>query len=180
MDAISVLVLSGIALSLLAYLGGGGVHMLQLREKLVSGLIGLVFIASAAIRRPIIYELLRATLMRRGSASLAEIEARKNDQGFKNTMTIMTLVWGFGLLAEAAVGGILVFTISVKQFLIVGPLLGNGVSAALAAWSFWFGSRRRRLGDARRAAAARGEPASLSFVSVQLGAGAAAFRLAYS
>ncbi len=37
LDALSVLVVSGIALSLLAMLGGGGAKFLQLREKLVTG-----------------------------------------------------------------------------------------------------------------------------------------------
>ena len=48
-DALSILVLAGIALSLLAFLGGGGVKFLQLREKLVTAAIGLVFLGSAAI-----------------------------------------------------------------------------------------------------------------------------------
>src|SRR4249919_2838846 len=34
-DAVSMLALGGIVLSLLAYIGGGGVKFLQLREKLV-------------------------------------------------------------------------------------------------------------------------------------------------
>ena len=42
LDAVSLLVVSGIALSLLAMLGGGGARFLQLREKLVTAWIGLV------------------------------------------------------------------------------------------------------------------------------------------
>ena len=39
-DAISILALSGIALSLLAFAGGGDVKFLQLRENLVTGVVG--------------------------------------------------------------------------------------------------------------------------------------------
>ena len=42
-DALSLLVLLGIGLSLLAYLGGGSVRLLQLREKLVTIVVGLSF-----------------------------------------------------------------------------------------------------------------------------------------
>src|SRR5580704_11582211 len=56
LDAISILVLAGLALSLLAFAGGGGVKVLQLRENLVSGLVGLVFLGSAAIGKPLIYQ----------------------------------------------------------------------------------------------------------------------------
>src|SRR4051794_29697578 len=59
-DAVSILVLAGIVLSLLAFLGGGSVRFLQLRENLVTGLIGLAFLGSAAIGRPLIYQLARA------------------------------------------------------------------------------------------------------------------------
>jgi hypothetical protein len=50
LDALSLLVVSGIVLSLLAMLGGGGIRFLQLREKLVTGAIGLVFVGSSASR----------------------------------------------------------------------------------------------------------------------------------
>src|SRR5271170_2683446 len=66
-DAISVLVLSGIALSILAFAGGGGVKFLQLRENLVTGLVGLIFLGSAAIGRPLIYQLSRAGVRRRAA-----------------------------------------------------------------------------------------------------------------
>ncbi len=156
-DALSILVLAGIALSLLAYIGGGGVRMLQLREKLVTGLIGCAFLISAAIRRPLIYELIHATLRRRGSDELDSFVARKDDPYFRRTMTVITLVWGLGLVAEAALAGALVFTMSVKQFLIVGPFVGNGAMGALSLWTFWYGRRQRRKGDARRAALASAE-----------------------
>ena len=42
-DFISVFVLAGIALSLLAMAGGGSVKFLQLRERLVTVIIGLAF-----------------------------------------------------------------------------------------------------------------------------------------
>jgi hypothetical protein len=52
-DAISILVLSGMVLSLLAFAGGGGVKFLQLRENMMTGLVGLVFLGSAAIGQPL-------------------------------------------------------------------------------------------------------------------------------
>ena len=59
-DALSMVVLLGMGLSLLAFLGGGSVRFLQLREKLVTAFIGVVFLGSAAIGRPLMYELVRA------------------------------------------------------------------------------------------------------------------------
>jgi hypothetical protein len=150
-DFISVFVLAGIALSLLAMLGGGSVKFLQLRERLVTAVIGLVFVGSAIIRRPIIYEFARASMKRNRSAELANFESLRDDPGFRRTMTVMTLVWGFGLLAEASLAAVLVWNLSVKQYLIAGPLLGYGATGALGAWTFLYVRRARRIGEARRA-----------------------------
>ena len=97
-DAISILVLSGIALSLLAFAGGGGVKFLQLRENLVTGLVGLVFLGSAAIGRPLIYQLARSGVRRRAADKVQAFEALRDDTQFRRDMTVATLVWGFGLV----------------------------------------------------------------------------------
>ena len=76
LDALSILVLAGIALSLLAFAGDGGIKVLQLRENLVGGVIGLAFLGSAAIGRPLI-DLLAQARMRRGAPEkAAALEAR--------------------------------------------------------------------------------------------------------
>jgi intracellular septation protein A len=152
-DALSMLVLAGIALSLLAYLGGGSVRFLQLREKMVTALIGLVFLGSAAIGKPLIYQLARATIMRRSPDQLQSFEAMRDNAFFRRTMMVMTLVWGGGLLAEAAVASTLVFVLSISQFLVVGPILGYGTAGALSLWTFWYRGLQMRRGAARRAAA---------------------------
>lgn len=152
LDALSVLVVAGIALSLLAMLGGGGAKFLLLREKLVTGAIGLAFVVSAAIGKPLIFELARATMRRRSEDEAQEFEALQVYAGFRRTMMVMTLVWGFGLLADVAVAVVLMFQLSVREYLIVNPIIGYGTNGALALWSFLYGRHAKRRGEARRAA----------------------------
>jgi hypothetical protein len=151
-DALSLIVLTGIALSLLAFAGGGSVRFLQLRENLVSGAIGMIFLGSAAIGKPLIYQLALATAARRSESAKAEIESLKDNVYFRRTMMSMTLVWGFGLLAATAVACALVFALPIATYLLIGPFVGYGFMGALALWTFWYGARARRLGAARRAA----------------------------
>jgi len=66
---------------------------------------------------------------------------------------VMTWVWGLGLLADVAVGVMLVFTLSIREYLVVNPILGYGTMGALSLWSFFYGQRAKRRGEARRAAA---------------------------
>jgi hypothetical protein len=143
-DALSVLVLAGIALSLLAMLGGGSARFLQLRENLVSALIGLVFLGSAAIRRPLIYQLARAGLARKSPNEVAAFEAKRDLPHFRRIMTTMTLVWGIGLLASSALACALVFALSIHDYMIVSPFVGYGSMAALGLWTVWYRRRAQR------------------------------------
>ncbi len=155
LDALSLLVLAGIVLSLLAFFGGGGARMLQLREKLVTGVVGVAFLVSAAVGRPLIYELARAGMARRGSAAgTAEAERMaglRNDPRFRRSMTTMTLVWGLGLIVDVAIGAALVFTLTIREYLIVNPIAGYAVLGALSLWTWWYSRRQRAMREATRA-----------------------------
>jgi hypothetical protein len=153
-DAISLMALAGISLSLLAFLGGGSVHLLQLREKLVTVLIGLAFLGSAAVGRPLAYQFARAGLARGAPSELGAFEDLRDDPHFQRGMTLATLVWGFTLVGEAALCCILVFTVSTRQYMILGHLLGYATMGGLGVWTFWFSRHKRRQRLARQAAAA--------------------------
>ncbi|HWA63161.1 MAG TPA: VC0807 family protein, partial [Caulobacteraceae bacterium] len=154
LDVLSALVLGGIGLSLLAMLGGGGVKWLQLRERLVTVVIGLVFLGSAAIGKPIIYELARARSLRGDGAQARELEALKDNLHFRRVMMVMTVVWGAGLLVEAAINVVLVFTLTVEQYLLVHPIVGYAATGLLVGFTFLYARHARARGMARRAAEA--------------------------
>jgi hypothetical protein len=150
-DAISVLVLGGIGLSLIAFAGGGGVKFLQLRENLVAGLVGLVFLGSAAIGRPLIYQLAKAGTRRRSADRVEAFEALRGDGRFRRDMTAATLVWGFGLLAVCALNCALVFVAPIKLFLLISAPISYGALGLLTAWTFWYVPRAKREAEARQA-----------------------------
>jgi hypothetical protein len=143
LDALSLLVLAGIALSLVAFYGGGGPRMLQLREKLVTGAIGLAFLVSAAIRRPLIYQLARAGMARSNPAEADRMRSLVNDPLFRRSMTIMTLVWGVGLVLDFAIAAVLVFALTIKQYLIVNPIEGYVIVGGLSLWTFWYSRKAK-------------------------------------
>jgi hypothetical protein len=158
-DALSIVVLLGIALSLLAVLGGGSVRFLQLRERLVTVFIGIVFLGSAAIGRPLMYEFVRAFLARKNDPELQRVESLRDNRFFKAGMTTMTLVWGVGLLADAATSIALVYVLSIQTYLVVNTIMGYATIGSLTLWNLWYGRRMRRIGEARLAAQAMSQSA---------------------
>jgi hypothetical protein len=151
LDAISLVVLTGILLSLMAFAGGGGIRALQLRETLVSGLVGLVFLGSAAIDRPLIRVLARAGARRRSQAAAKAVAAIDGDRTFRRAMGAATLVWGFGLLASCAINVAVVLALSIGLTVLVLPLVSLAAIGLLTAWTFWFVARALRAAQARKA-----------------------------
>jgi hypothetical protein len=151
-DAVSMLVLTGIVLSLLAFFGGGGFKALQLREKLVTGLVGLIFLGSVAVGRPLIYFLAKATISRTSATRAAAFASLRQDSAFRGALLVMTLAWGFGLVGECAASIVLTYVMTPSQFLIVGPIVGYGTLGLITAWTIWYA--RRRIGPAIVAAEA--------------------------
>lgn len=59
----------------------------------------------------------------------------------------MTLVWGVGLLTSSALACVLVFVLSIHDYMLVSPFVGYGSMGALALWTVWY----RRLAQRRAA-----------------------------
>lgn len=156
-DALSLLAVVGIALSTLAYLGGGSAQMLQVREKLVTLAMGLAFLGSAAIGKPLIYPLARATMARQSDRALAEFDAKGNDALVRHTVMVMTLVWGIGLLADFALSLALIYALSIEQYLVVGPVIGYVAIGGMMLWTILYRRYRTRYADAIRAEASAGQ-----------------------
>jgi hypothetical protein len=150
-DALSVLALIGIALSLLAFFGGGSARLLELREKLVTLAIGLAFLGSAAIGRPLIYPLARATMARQSKAAAEAFDAKRDEATVRYTIMVMTLAWGFGLVADFLLSGVLIFALSIHDYLLVGPVIGYATIGGLTLWTALYRRHRERFADALRA-----------------------------
>ncbi|MFB9129046.1 hypothetical protein E2553_05820 [Paraburkholderia dipogonis] len=138
-DALSVLVVAGIVLSVAAMALGGSPRMLLLRESLISGAIGVVFLLSLPMRRPLIFYLARATVAREMEGGAARFEALWQERpALVSAMRLMTLVWGVGLTGETALRAWMALTWPVERFLVVSPFIGYGIYGALTLWTFWY------------------------------------------
>jgi hypothetical protein len=142
-DAVSLLVIFGIFLSLMAFIGGGSVRFVQLRQNLVIGLIGVLFLSSIVFRRPLILPLARATILRSDLGKIRALDELQANQEFRQDMTILTAVWGVGLLAETLAACILLYCMPIQEFLIVNPVVGYGAMGGLLLWSLWSVKRWR-------------------------------------
>jgi hypothetical protein len=152
-DALSVIVLAGIVLSIFAMALGGSPRMLLLRESLVSGVIGVAFLLSLPLRRPLIFYLARATVAREQADGAARITALINERPtFAAALRLMTAVWGAGLTGETLLRSWMAWTWPIERFLVVSPFIGYGIYGALLTWTLWYRKvLRERAGAAAQA-----------------------------
>jgi hypothetical protein len=156
-DALSVMVVAGIVLSVAAMALGGSPRVLLLRESLVSGAVGVVFLLSLPMRRPLIFYLARATVAREMEGGAAHFEALWRERpALATSMRLMTLVWGIGLTAETALRSWMALTWPIERFLVVSPFIGYGIYGGLALWTLWY---RKTLSNR---AATQGRPGEVA------------------
>jgi hypothetical protein len=147
LDAVSLLVLAGIALSVLAMCLGGSPRMLLMRESLISGAVGLAFLVSLALPRPLTFYLARATVEREGSSDAGHFDTLwRESPAFVAGMRSMTLIWGTGLVAEASLKVWMAWTWPVSRVLLISPIVSYTIYGVLMAYTFWY--RRRARGRA--------------------------------
>ena len=142
-DVLSLFVLAGIVLSIVAMMLGGDSRALLIRESFVSGAFGVAFLLSLALRRPLIFYLARATIARQSEDGIARFEAAWAERpALRQSLRLMTAAWGAGLTLEMALRFWLVWHLSVERVLVVSPFVSYAIYGALMLWTLWY---RRRL-----------------------------------
>ena len=130
----------GVALFLSLVLGAGALP-LKLHKAAVSGLIGLVCLVSAALRRPILVVLARRVYA--GSRRSASIEKALARPWTQRRLLRLTLVIGVFGLANAALQLVLALSLSTGAFLATSAAIDLGLVACLIAglvgWLLWTG-----------------------------------------
>ena len=137
-----------IAVALGAIAVGGSARFLLLRESLVTGAIGLLFIGSLWLPRPLIYYLARSGELKRSAEDLSAFEAAWPNPHFVRAMYLMTWVWGLGLVFEAGLRCWLVWSWPVEQSLAIVPVISYAIYFSLLGWTLWYRSRLK--GTARK------------------------------
>lgn len=146
-DALSALVLLGIALSIVMMALGGSPRILLMRESLVSGAIGVAFVASLVLTRPLIFYLARASIARQQPDSVERFETLWDDKpSFRSAMRLMTAVWGGGLVVEMLLRCWFAWNWSIERALVVSPVVSYSIYGVLIFWTFWYRSRLQKQG----------------------------------
>jgi hypothetical protein len=143
-DAFGLFMVAGFVLSMLVAFLGGDEKLILMRESIVTGVLGFIFICSLFFSKPLIYYFALRFTANGDPAKKTTYEQRWEIAYFRYVIRLMTAVWGFSLLGEAVIKLILVYQLSVSAFLAVSQIIFYGVLALTIGWTVHFRKHARK------------------------------------
>lgn len=144
LDALSMVIIASILFTVIATAMGGSARLIQVRDALVTGAIGVMFLISLAFEKPLIFYLGRAISGRRTDDDAPDFDELWQLPTAPRAFKLITTVWGVGLVLQTALLCFLAYRWSISRYLLVSPFISYGMIGGLTAWSFWYGEKRHK------------------------------------
>ncbi|HEY1932373.1 MAG TPA: VC0807 family protein [Acetobacteraceae bacterium] len=138
-QALGLIVLAAVGASVLGALYFQSPFLVLAKGSLIDAVLGLLFLLSLLLPRPLVYYLVTMGQDAEGRADMTALW--NEDAVYRRVLIRLTIFWGVGLLAEAALRVWLILLLPVAVFLAVGDVLGMVFVAAMIAGSWWYGRR---------------------------------------
>lgn len=150
-DAIGVFVLSSIIVATLIGLATGSGRLYLLDGAILTGVFGLVCLASLATPRPLMFHFALESQGGAESPNGREFADLWRYAAFRRVFVVMTVVWGLAFVVQAAISTTIIEATSTDKAFVINKILPYIFLAALGAWTAFYGLRAKRRGEARAA-----------------------------
>jgi hypothetical protein len=150
LDIFGVMVLLGIAVSIIGVLLGGGPQLLLIRESFVTGAVGLALLVSLVLPKPLGYYFARQLLTGNDPQKRADFDAFWQHHYFRRGIQGGTIFWSLLLLTEFALRVVLVFTLPIILVLAISPIVFNAlIVGGIAVSAIWGRNLIRHIHEMR-------------------------------
>jgi hypothetical protein len=151
-DRIALLVLILLVIAIALSLATGDPRILLAKGVIVTGAAGIYMLATLFAEHSFIFHAAQRLSAGGDPAKEAAWEARwQSSPVFRRAIRRLTLIWGLGLIGEAAVRAAIIYSLPVAQAVVWGQLWAIAVIVAL----IWVSIRAARRGRAAIEAASR-------------------------
>ncbi|WP_327324208.1 hypothetical protein OG735_18020 [Streptomyces sp. NBC_01210] len=154
-DEFSMLILITLLLGAVSALAYNSAKLLFLKDSALTGLLGLAFLVSLTLKRPLIFYFGRKFGTDGTPEGIADWNAMWDKYpGFRAGQRRLTIVWGVTFLAEAGVKAGLVYVLDTETMVGVSNVLPLVILAGLMVYTIRAGKQGRARREAAEAAAA--------------------------
>ncbi|MEU7066211.1 VC0807 family protein [Streptomyces sp. NPDC046161] len=137
--------------AVVSLVGAHSARALLIKDSCVTGLFGLLCLATLLAPRPLMFYFGRKFATDGTPESTAWWNGLWQYEGFRRTLTVMTTVWGVGYLVEAAVRVALTYVLDTDTMVTISPIMIYTVLGLLALWTARYGKRSQAEGERRAA-----------------------------
>ena len=167
LDVIGVVVLAGLLVGTLLGLTSHNARLYLLEGSVPSAVFALGCLFSLRLRQPLIFRL-AVELLGPGTRKGRDVAAAWRYPGFRRAFRIITVAWGIGYLAEAAIRVAIVATTSTGIALVCSKLIPYAFALVLSVWTLVYGEHEKK--KAERFASASASAGGSAGISTDVGA----------
>jgi intracellular septation protein A len=152
LDVVGALVLAGIVVGTAVGLVSHSARLLLIEGSVPTAVFGIACLGSLRARRPLFFNVV-LEFTGPDSAKGREM-TRLWEQGYGRIFRVITVVWGVGLLIEAALRVVIVYNTSIGTALAISKAMPFVATGILSAWTLAYGAYLKRRGERIAAASA--------------------------
>ncbi|GAA5182505.1 hypothetical protein GCM10023322_19650 [Rugosimonospora acidiphila] len=142
-ETLGLVVLITFVLGIAASYLTGNARFALAKDSVITGGVGIAFLASLLAARPVMYLMIRQMLSGGDPAKAAAMDARWDDSAkFRSRQRLMTAVWGAGLLGEAIVRLVVISIVPVSTGAAASTVILIATFALLIGWTRLYLPRR--------------------------------------
>ena len=146
LDVIGVVVLAGLLVGTLLGLTSHNARLYLLEGSVPSAVFALGCLFSLRLRRPLIFRL-AVEILGPDTRKGRDVTAAWRYPGFRRAFQMLTVAWGAGYLAEAAIRVAIVITASTGVALVCSKLIPYVFAVALSAWTLVYGEHEKKKAE---------------------------------
>jgi hypothetical protein len=146
LDVIGVVVLAGLLVGTLLGLTSHNARLYLLEGSVPSAVFALGCLFSLRLRRPLIFRL-AVEILGPDTRKGRDVTAAWRYPGFRRAFRMLTVAWGAGYLAEAAIRVAIVITASTGVALVWSKLIPYVFAVALSAWTLVYGEHEKKKAE---------------------------------
>ncbi|MGW2485711.1 VC0807 family protein [Streptomyces sp. NPDC001606] len=153
-DEFAIVSLLFVALTLvISFIGPDDPRLLLAKDSFVTGLVGVVYLATLAAPRPLMFYFGRKFATDGTPQMIDWWNGMWQYPGFRRVQRNLTIVWGLAFIVEAVLRIVLVYRLSHSQMVTVNSFLPYVVIGVLVYWTMTYARRASARGRAATAAA---------------------------
>ncbi|MFA5506623.1 MAG: VC0807 family protein [Vulcanimicrobiota bacterium] len=137
-DLIASISLVTILLSLGLAAASDDTRVLQIRESYITLIMGVVFVVSSMVRKPILW------LLAKHQAKSEEHRAALEHPQRRKMLGTVNAVWGWSFVLEFAAKLWMIENLPISRVLALSPIMFYGVTALTFLWTLWWLRRQTR------------------------------------